>query len=531
MIRVYIFENEAMDYNSGALDNVVKVDGSSEKIVYGSKSPIRWHPVWNNFHAQSFDGQPVIATRKLIFNEKGGESAQAKFDQALLACREASGMCLMFFDMHLGEVMLNASHFEINLNQKEGESETDFVGRKNSFSGKLNTLLQLVTNATVIENQIEFFHKTTWVGVGMFLMLNALANPEIDGDFIAATQKRPKNEINRLNKNGFPQVKMEGSLSKVGKRNAGTAEGRLADAINDFCQARQITLEKLLWPQDSSKWFFSDQQSDQEEFSIPHSFSVFGQWYSSDKEKCESQIGEYLRRILIYGYRNWNLSDTSTLDQWYKVLDVGVKNQVDCAVAKLLNQKWFYEKCLKSFVGSGAWLLTGNGDKPFVCCFLMPLLAATGPAMWINSLSHSDSRCKFAIEDKTYFNNADLIATRKIIMNSYELFKELVRSQNSQNEISVSIDNAANCDFFSLQVGFPATRRFSDNENKPPLLSLTQFLAGDSHDGGGTMRKYVAFQKSCIPIGKSKDRSVYSWILPGTTDGFTEIRIGGVERE
>lgn len=526
MIEVYIFENEPMDYNSGALDSVVKVDGSSELPVYGSKSPIRWHPVWNNFPAQSTVGEPVIAARKLIRDEPG-ESAQTRFEEALQACREASGMCLMFFDMSLSDVVLNASHFKINLNQKEGESNDDFEKRKCLFSDKLSSLLVLATEKSDMQSQINYFHEKEYVG--MFLMLNALANPEIDGDFYAATLKNPKN-LAKLKQSGH-RAFGERSLSKVGERNQETATAILENSVTNFCQARQITLEKLLWPQDSTKWFFSNQPSDREKYPIPHDFTTFCHWYKSNKEKCESELGKYLRRILIFGYRNLNICKATTLDEWYQELDDCVKKTVDESIAKLLKEKWFYDKCLKSFVGNGAWLSNQSGDRPCVCCFVMPLLAATGPANWIHSLSYSDSRCKFAIEDKTNFNYDDWIATRKIITNIYELFKSLVGNQNSQNEISVSIDNAANCDFFSLQVGFSASKKVSENGGKPPLLSLTQFLAGDNHSGGSTMKTYEAFQRSCIPSGRGKDRSVYSWILPGKTAGHTEIRIGGVERD
>jgi hypothetical protein len=531
MIQVYIFEDNPAQKTQDVITKFFENTTSIE--AYGKTEDLRLSSTWNNLSTSQ--------SKRLILND-------ADFIAAIQALQRAKGMSVFFFDMNLNEVVLKESHLDIEYWEKlSGESESEFVSRKQRLKQALSQLLISASKQSNISDAI--CRLNDWGFQGLFLLVQALVNPEIDADFyIASFNNTSSISLERLNQSSR-YVGSVNSLSKATVPN--DVEEDLSDVFSRYTSRRQVRLEEILWPLQSvarcRKWFRNRKVS--AENPIPHDHSVFLSHYRSDDSIIESELGEYLRDMLVYGYRSQNKSDVPPCprNSWFDNLEPSVKRSVNELITGLLKQEWVYEG-MKSFWGHKTLLLDSDSQRPRVSCFLFPLLCATCPTVWkLHDFQCDGSLGKgyevtFEESSDTASKEEDLSRLKKIFTTSHELFSQLaaqktdprrgedVIKRNKFNKMSVSVDVAGDFGYFRVGVGFSPCARASENGGASPILTRTQVGVSTSDEPrSSTLGKFWHFQRACDP-GLNSDRCVFSWFLPGKRKGQTELCIGVVSR-
>ncbi|MCM2374649.1 hypothetical protein [Aporhodopirellula aestuarii] len=521
MLKVYLFEDNDMDYAAHWMDEVIPVDGSLTREVYGVDTPVAWHPVWNNFPSAPLASSQICIPTALRIRDNADvkKSADQIFVEALDSCCNASGLCLFFFDMEFKLIELETRHLDVQLKRMDGEDEGSFALRQTMFRQRVDSCLAAATGKSKLSDQLKYLNEN--ILHGMLLVVHALANEYVDADFILATQKTPKHEVGRL-RNVGRDVAICHTLSK--NDHGETPAEEVHNALDEFCKKRTITLKNLFWPEYSKNWFTSKSSEDREKFPIPHDFPVFAEWYKGDL-KLDSELATYLRRLAAYGYRLGHPEEPSVaITQLYESLDADVRNSIDQIVLRWLEEKWVYE-ALKAFVGGRALLGTGE-NLPTTATFIFPLLASTGPVAFAREIARMkpDNMCPEMIL-------ADKESYQRVIKKSFFLFKSVVRDEGgAENSVTASLDAVGDFGYFSVEVGLSCVRGVADNDDKQPLLSMTQ-LPTKFHNArkGETLDALNAFQNDCF-LGLDQDRSVFNWVLPGKSAGATEFKIGVVKR-
>lgn len=336
----------------------------------------------------------------------------------------------------------------------------------------------------------------------------------------------------------------------------------LCKAIEIFSIKRPCDLDILtvIWQdhfkERQAKWFKTDELKYKDEFPIPHSPSVFLQWYDTPEKRVASEVGVYLRSLLAFGYRRQNLPAqnlVNTLSQ-FETLEKKIKEKIDVIVEWLVTSARFWYLLQRVFGKDRIWVpekiegIKTQANFPGHGSFLLLLLAATGPGNWgredftfaIEGSTESEVRDSeywiFAQEkSEGSYSETDLDGTRKILRSAFELFDYLSGTEpkvpgNPLSNMLVSFSQRSNIGFFSLSVNFSATRRFKENRNRPSILARSQFAQVNPSSLGACLTAYADFQRACEPA-VGGDRCVFSWILPGIRpNGWTEFLIGVVNR-